>query len=304
MQRLPLKVQRNGRKLAANTLKFYARSIERTESVILAGTPLGDIPLDRITNEVVRDLIIALREDYKAATICSDITVVKMVVHSITKNAQPVFPLKIDPEFVCLPIVNPEEQHTPCATRDDVERALLHPELAGPVAIAAGAGLRISEILALHVGDCPGLDSWDVDTGIIHVRKTLKTLSSKRAIPIPDELNAFLLSLSARQAQGDILFIVPLDRLYNLFESRKLPTPHAYRRFFATYMDERAMNRSVLEKIMGHAKVRRDMSSRYSHVDKNLDLLRSEMTRCGLGFSLPVAIPVDVAQENAMAVIP
>lgn len=302
LQRLPLKVQRNGRKLAANTLKFYAKSVERTEPVILAGKAFGDIPLNRITNEVIRDLIIALREDYKAATICSDITVVKMVVHSITKNAQPVFPLRIDPKFVCLPFVDPEEQHTPCATRDDVERALLHPELAGPIAVAAGAGLRISEILALHVGDYPGLDCWDGDAGIIHVRKTLKTLSSKRSIPIP-QLNAFLQEIAAGKAGGDILFTVPLNRLYNLLESRKLPTPHAYRRFFDTTMDVRGMNRSVLKKIMGHGKVRSDMTEKYSHVDKDMDFLRSEMTRCDLGFSLPATIPARVPHEDAMAVI-
>ena len=298
LQRLPDKVQRNGRRLSENTRKSYAR-----EFCYLCDT-LADLPLDAIKQEVIRDLNARMHANgYSAATIGLRNTVLELVVHSITEDGNPIFPLKIKPDFCNVPIINPEEQKAPCATREDVERALKHVELAGPIACAAGLGLRVSEILALFVGNCPDADSWDGDAAIIHIRKTLKTPSAKRSIPISPKLNDFLRHIAANKAQGDLLFSVPRNRFYNLLEIRKLPPPHAYRRFFATVKDQANMNGNVLKKIMGHSKGR-DVTDRYSRAADDMDFVRAEMERCPLGFRLPAirTVPEAPEQHEAQAV--
>lgn len=282
---LPERVQRNSRKLSSSTLKAYSRSVKRLREVRIKGTEkaLGDLFLAEINNEVVRDLIASLhKQELKAATICRDVVVLSLVVHSITKNGDPVFPLKINTGFVSLPDINPNEQVNPCATREQVERALQHPTLAGPVAVAAGAGLRASELLALHVGDCANLDSWDSQNSIIHIRATLKTPAARRAIPIPLELNGFLKIIAADRAPGELLFVISRRRLYSELQSNGHLPIHAYRRFFATTKMD--MNPHVLKRIMGHGEGK-DVTVRYLRISE--EKMRSEMDRCGLGFDLP-----------------
>jgi integrase len=281
MQRLPNKVQRNGRKLSANTLRVYAFGIERAARV------LGDLPLASINSETVGELIASLRaEEISASSICGILVTVKLVVESVRENGDPLYILKVNKEYACVPIINPEEQRTPCATRGDVEAALQHPELCGPIAIAAGCGLRISEILALQVGDIPDADCYDATQAVLHIRKTLKTASAKRSIPIPQILNAYLKSITADRPCGSLLFTIAKTRLYNLLESRGLPPPHSYRRFFATHHDERGTNINAVKKIMGHSKGG-DITARYSKAADKMAFLRSEIEKSPLGFDLP-----------------
>ena len=280
LARLPDKVQRSGRPLSQNTLKAYKFGIER------ASTHIGSLPLNEINNEVLRDLVVKLRRDnYRAATICGDITVVKLVCESITRNGDPLFPLRINKEFCCLPLILPEEQNAPAATRAQVEKALTIPELRGPVAIAAGCGLRISEILALTVDGGPFSDWYDSESAVLTIRKTLKTPSARRTVPIPAKLNAFIKVLAPSYG---VLFPVTQRRIYTLLENADLLPMHSYRRFFATVKDESGMNTGALKRIMGHSKGS-DITARYSRASENLEFLRSEMARTPLGFSLEVS---------------
>jgi len=257
--------------------------------------------LDVINNETIRDYIAAMRADgYSPATICGDLIVVKLVVESITRNGVPVFPLIIKRKFARVPRVNKKEQNRPRASRDDIERALQHPELAGPIAIAAGAGLRISEILALRVGDCPDSDCWDESASVIHIRKTRKTQSAERSIPVPAELNSFLRQIVGDKTRGELLFSLSLNRLYNLLESRDLPPPHAYRRFFSRIREQAGMNANVLKVIMGHS-LGDDLTAWYAEVGEDGDFVRAEMDRCPLGFTLPLfAAPKSVERQEAV----
>lgn len=93
-------------------------------------------------------------------------------------------------------------------------------ELAGPVAIAAGRGLRISEILALETNGGEDSDSWDSDVALVSMRRTLKTPSAKRQIPVPGELNDFLLEVSATRSGK--LFPVPRSTLRYRLKARSL----------------------------------------------------------------------------------
>jgi integrase len=152
--------------------------------------------------------------------------------------------------------------------------------------IAAGAGLRISEILALRVGDCSDSDCWDDSASVIHIRKTRKTQSAERSIPVPAELNSFLRRIVGDRVRGEPLFSLSLNRLYNLLESRDLPSPHAYRRFFSRLREQAGMNANVLKVVMGHS-LGDDLTAWYAEVGEDGDFVRAEMDRCLLGFSLP-----------------
>jgi integrase len=293
---LPKVIQDNGREYPASTLQAYARSVKRAAEII------GSAPLESINNETIRDLIAAMRADgYSPASIRRDLTVVKLVCESLTNNGTPLYPLQINRKFVRIPRIVADEQNAPCATRQDIERALQHPELAGPIAIAAGAGLRVSEILSLRGGDCPNADCWDASESAIHIRITCKTKSARRSIPLPVELHDFLQRLTVDKSQGDLLFTLSRNRLYNLLSSRDLPPMHAFRRFFTTVRDEAGINPGALKRLLGHSKGS-DITARYSRATENLDFLRDEMERCPLGFALPEAAAPKRAERRETAV--
>lgn len=284
LRHLPEDIRRNGKPLAENTQKVYRQGFAR------AVRTLGNAPLSSINNVKLRDFVAALRSEQAApSTILSVLNVVKLVTESVSNgDGSPVFPLKINPDFARVPRVIPEEQNAPAATREQIERALTIPELRGPVAIAAGCGLRISEILALTAAGGADSDEYDSDSPVIHIRKTLKTPSARRSIPVRADLNAYLKALAP--ASG-ILFPVVQHRLYTFLDSAKLPPMHAYRRFFAGQHDTAGMHPGALKKILGHSK--NGITERYSRVAvDDLKFLRSEIERIPLGFSLPEAAPL------------
>ncbi len=216
----------------------------------------------------------------------------KLVCASVTDDdGQALYPLKINPNFVNLPIITASEQHAPCATREQVQTALQNHEIAPAIALAAGAGLRVSEVLALRVGDLPDTDSWDQESATLHIRVTLKTPSAKRSVPIPAKLNEYFKNVAANKTNGELLIDVSRNRLTYLLEALKLPPMHSYRRYFATVKDTARMHPLVLKKLLGHSKGS-DVTNRYSHVADDADYVRSEMNRCGIGFTLPKIAPL------------
>jgi len=289
---LPTTIRRNGRPLSANTRRIYAGNLAR-----LTGR-IGREPLP-ITNRVLRDYVAWMRsEQYSASQIAGDVVVAKLVCESIrNENGDCLYPLKLNHEFIVTPIVNPDEQDAPVATREDVERALAVPEVAGIVAIAAGGGLRISEILALKVGDDGVADGWDPDNAAIHIRQTLKTPSAARTVYICEELNRWLRGFTRHLAPGSPMFSTSLSELYRLLAKSSLLPCHSYRRFFATHRDENAMNEQVLKSLMGHKK-KRDTTDRYKGTASRINFVRTEVERCGLGFTLPIVQRTETSVEE------
>src|SRR5271163_2156672 len=127
LRRLPDDIRRNGKPLAENTQKVYRHGFTRAARV------LGDAPLSSINNVMVREFVASLRsEQASPATILSILNVVKLVTESVSNgDGNPVYPLKINPEFARVPRVIPEEQNAPTASPAHIERALAIPELRG-----------------------------------------------------------------------------------------------------------------------------------------------------------------------------
>jgi integrase len=281
---LSVAVRRNCRPLSANTQRIYKGNLARLTK------HFGRNSLPSITNKLLRDYVTWMRsEKYSASQITSDLIVTKLVCESVTDDdGNPRYPLKINHRFVATPIVNPDEQEAPVATRKDVERALAVREIAGVVAIAAGAGLRISEVLSLRLGDDGENDSWDAEGAAIHIRKTLKTPSAARTVYLGEELNTWLRDHTADAATSCVIFETPLAELYRILNRAELPPWHSYRRFYATHRDELMMNEQVLKVLMGHSRgAQKNVTNRYKRA--RVEFIKTEVERCGLGFTLPVA---------------
>jgi integrase len=291
---LPTTIRRNGRPLSGNTQRIYAGNLARLTQY------LGWERLP-ITNKILRDYVAWMRKErYSASQIAGDVVVAKLVCESIrNENGDCLYPLKMNHEYIATPIVNPDEQDAPVATRVDVERAMAVPELTGIVAMAAGAGLRVSEILALRAGDDGASDVWSPEGAAIHIRRTLKTPSAARTVYLCDELNAWL-GLHVDAAPGSPMFSVSRAEVYRLLTRSKLLPCHSYRRFYATHRDEMAMNDQVLRSLMGHKK-KSDTTNRYKGTAERIDFVRSEVERVGLGFTLPATVTAETMPELATA---
>jgi len=268
----------------------------------------GKSPLP-ITNRMLRDYVTAKRKCLKPATIRTDIIVFKMIHEPLTNDdGDFLYPFRLNKKFVNPPKVKLNEQKRIYASRDEVERGLaalgILPDLVG---MCAGAGLRISETLAIRIGDIEGTeDAWDGDDSVIHIRRTLKTPSAARTVYLPVELNAFLVSwhrgLSKPPMLGSRLFPVSRSECYRQLEAAGLPSPHSCRHFRVTEWSEAKMHKGAKEKLIDHSSVK-DMTERYDHAEENPVFVRSEVERCGLGFALPkVAEPAEQPEYVEAAV--
>jgi len=199
------------------------------------------------------------------------------------------------------PIIRREEQVTPLASHEEIERAVAMPgDLAVLVAICAGAGLRVSEALALHVGDDGVRDAWEPDQSAIFIRQTLKTEAAARKVYVAPDLNSFIIERLRHCSRGDGMFSISRSGLYRALEDAGLPPCHSYRRFFATWRDEAGMNAEVLKSLMGHSKGG-DVTDGYKFTAKKTEFVIAEVARVGLGFALPVRCLRETHLQDAEA---
>lgn len=267
---------------APNTIKIHrhnARKIVKS---------LGHLPLEQVRNGAVKKFVTAMREEqYSAASISSLLVTLKMIVHSVkTEEGERIHNFSYDSEFISAPIVDPSTQNTPCATQQQIETAIHSEDTALFVSVAAVSGCRVSELMALEIGDVQDRDCVDLDAGLIHIRKTLKTKSAARTIPLPAVSLIWL-----RNRVGDRtgkLFVKSQTSIREALDRFDLPSPHAYRRFFVSHRRRMGMPEEILKRIAGHS-TGGDITSRYSRATHDLDWIRAEVEKAGIGFSLEAA---------------
>lgn len=137
------------------------------------------------------------------------------------------------------------------------------------LALAYGAGMRISEVQNLRIADI------DFDEGVVCIRqskgkKDRLTLLSER---IADDLRAF----AAGRAHDEIIFLserggkLCTRSLQNVFTSalaraeiRKPATFHSLRHSFATHLLENGTDVRYVQELLGHQNIR--TTQRYTHV--------------------------------------
>jgi len=98
----------------------------------------------------------------------------KVVASAVNDEGEQLFPRAWSHEFLDLPTILKQKQ--PCATKDDVERAIKNASSHQEqllYAVLGGAGFRIAEPLSVHVGGTEDQTSWDAPTATIPIRSSI-----------------------------------------------------------------------------------------------------------------------------------
>jgi integrase len=265
-----LGLPRRRKVLAQNTQRLYAIYSRR------AAESLGPLSLSDITNATIRDFVSELRKEGLApSTIQGHLATLKLVIDSVrNEDGDSIYSKKWNLDFIAAPVVKQAEQNAPVATPQDVEKAITRDDVLVP--FLAASGLRISEALALQIGTKD--DCYDPPTGVIHIRKTLRTFAARRDVYLPQSFRAWLNS----RISGEKMFDISYDRLKYELKEMGLPMPHSYRRLYALHCRKNHMVESVLKYLLGSKGT--DIP-RYDH-SGDVEFIRAEVERVGLPFAL------------------
>jgi integrase len=124
---------------------------------------VGDKPLASLDNPEAKELVARMKAEtadgeprFSDKTICNYFKVFTQIIASTKDDkAKQVFPREWDLAYIALPMVCQREQHRPTLEREEVETILSkvkRPMYRTVAALAAGTGIRISELLALELG--------------------------------------------------------------------------------------------------------------------------------------------------------
>lgn len=254
--------------LSANSQRLY-----RHYAMAAAAFFPPHTPLSKVKNGAVKEYVDSLRaRKLSPVSINSHISILSAVIRSV-KNAdgEALFTQAIDKDFCALPIVKREEQE--CATAADIEKGIALPL----VAFLAASGLRISEALALEI-DGAG-DSYQPETGTIHIRKTLKTPAAARVVILPE---TFRVWFNARIPATGRIFPLSYQTARARLQSAGLPNAHSFRRFRVTHLRTSRCAEDVTRSQLGHSSS--NITDRYSYAASDLEFVRAEIERCGVGF--------------------
>jgi integrase len=265
---------RSSKGLAHNTRRLYARYASR------ASQSLGPLPLTDVNAFEVKKYIAELkRENLADTSIVSHFQVLRSVVESVRDDyGNPVANAKFNLSFVGLPIVHADKLRAPIASTGDIEKAIsLGGEFGCLIALLAGTGLRISEAISLTVNGT-GNRYEPAQSRIIILQG--KTDAAARTVPLHTTLNDRLAKLAVGRTGR--LFKGSESRFRHLIAKHRLAPFHGYRRFRATHLRRSNMNEEILKYLLGHA--RTGITDRYSRLSQDMQFVRTEVERAGLGW--------------------
>jgi integrase len=290
---------RKRRPVAQSTLDTFSSRMRRLLPIVGADTKLVDIH-----NGFLRDLSSKLTGAPK--TVNELLAVVKAVVASAVdpQTGDPLYPRTWNHSFIDAPTISAQKQ--PCATNDDVERAIKkapsHQEQL-LYAVLSGAGLRIAEALSIHVGGNENQTRWDAATATITVCNSIyngaeqhrvKTPAANRVTDLDPRLNAAIAKFVAEQnvQPGAFLFQSRSGRAMHLrtatarLKKHGIPGFHAFRRHRITRLRDLGVPEDIIRYWVGHAG--KEITDRYSKLAENLELRKQWSVRAGLGFDISI----------------
>ena len=295
--------------LAARRRRPVKPSTIATYTYLLNGWVLprmGTMQLSEVTNSTLKDLVAVMsRHRLSPVTIQNTVRVAREVIRS---DRDPVtgarlHNLDFDPEFCDLPVTDRTKQRSPVVSSEDLKRVILDAggQYRALYALLGGTGLRISEALAIRVGEMATVTYWDPAGACIHVLTALyrgedqspKSASGTREVDLPQELNKFLigeaLALDRKHKQ---LFFQSVDggpgkiqSLRDVINVAKIPGFHSFRRFRATWLRQQQAPEDLIRYWLGHSSS--NITDRYSKLAQRVDVRREWIEKIGLGFQLP-----------------
>jgi integrase len=265
---------------------------------------IGKMPLAHIKNAAAKELVAKMKEAGLAdKSIVSYFQVVQSVVASaVNDEGEQIHPRKWDSHFIGLPVVNPKKQNRPTRTAHEIEQIVAHAQGQGRVLLAllAGSGLRIGEVVAVKIGE--HLSS---DCSTIFVRQSMwhgqeqdpKSPAAVRDVDIPEKLAALLAAFVGDRKDG-LLFCTaggkPLcprnvlrDVLHPVLRELKQPQMgfHFLRRFRESVLQMSEARALLVDYWMGHEN--REMGTRYAkQLVENVEWRKEWAEKIGLGFKL------------------
>lgn len=293
---------RKRRPVKAATLKGWRNSIRKW-----LNPNLGSMALADVNNLAVKGLVETLATaGLGAKSISNHVKLVKMVVASaLTEQGEPRYPRKWNAAFIDLPDVT--SQHTPSFTSEAVTRIIATAEgwVRVLLALLAGTGLRVGELLALEVGDI------SADGLTLNIRQSVwcgqlqrpKTVNAVRLVDLHPALASMLKAYVGERSSG-FLFTTKKGRpiSQDSLRSRKLApileqlgldgSFHSFRRFRITHLRRQRAPEDLIRYWVGHGNT--SVTDLYDRV-KDDRLYRLECAQnVGLGFDIPTESPVAV----------
>ena len=282
------------------SIATFAYHVKRLVPLVGADTTLASI-----NSGTLRDLVgKMLAEKLGPKTIREALAVIKQVIASaVDENGDPLFPKTFNAKYIDAPGISNQKQ--PCPDRSTVEkiiRAARDDQQQLLVAVLAGAGLRISEALAIRIQGNERQTSWTEGSCSVKVRSTIwkgqeqldhtKTAAGAREVDLYSGLNAVIAKFIVKHNRqpGDFLFqseqgqSMPPRSTANLLRKHGAQF-HGLRRFRITRLREYGVPEEIIRFWVGHS-TSADITDRYSKLAGNAELRRSWAQRVGISFDL------------------
>jgi integrase len=265
---------------------------------------LGNLEVSSIGVAVLRNFIGQLDEAGLSPKTQNELVscVKGIITHCSDLEGNPLYPAAKmwSSERLDLPVIKHSEQRTPVVSREDIEGAITKSNQMYRclLALAAGSGLRIGELLSIKLTDDGTSSFFDTRNALIRVRRTMwrskeqttKTDASTRDVEIPYKLSEFVAEFAG--ARTGFLFgngkCLDVTSARNALDSAigKGIGYHAFRRFYISWCRANAMPEDILKRLVGHS-TGGDITSRYNSFGSQSAERRIWIEKIGLGFRLP-----------------
>jgi integrase len=275
---------------------------------------IGDMALASVDNPEAKSLIAKMRlavQDAKPRfgdkTIVEYFSVLQKVIKSaVDDKLRQLYPRTWDLSAICLPKVNPKNQHRPTLSRKEVSDIISKSKGRYRVlcALLPGTGLRISEALSLEIkhlsNDCSIIIVKQQRDKNGQVEAYPKTDAGFREIDLDPSLAEMLRDFIGDRKEG---FLFPTENgnmlnPQNIYRDafaavlkkvgRRSVRYHAFRRFRESVLLRSECRNILINFWIGHADS--EMSSRYGmQLLEDVEFRQEWVKKVGLGFDLPTS---------------
>lgn len=291
------------------------RTVDAYETAIayLVGV-VGTKPLASLDNPQARELVARMKAELnkKGGKRFSQKTIsdywdafARVFVEAVDEHGNQVHPRKWNLSFIALPKVDPNKQHRPTLTAEEMTQVVANTtgRYQMGAALLAGTSIRIAELLGLRV------ENISEERKTLYIRQqrkkdgsgvtdVLKTPASHRDIDLHSSLAKMLDRFIGDRESGFLIetengtMLSPenffRDGFKTVFKNmgRTRVRFHAFRRFREAWLQKSEARQLLIDYWMGHSN--NDMSSRYGkQLVEDVKYRKEWAEKVGLGFDLP-----------------